>query len=119
MQASQLIEVDVGLPVPEDFALPNAKAESDIKLKTLPEGTYLETVTIGPPSNLAHATRKLRDYAAQEGMEFDVSSHESSAEGGKMEERSVWASRNEWYESDPEVVKDVNEWRTRLSFKLK
>ena len=133
MRSNQLVDMEVGVPVPDNFSLSAPDNSPDInsaglELKSLPAGTYLETIHIGAPSTLMDATRKYLQYAEKKGLEFDVQKADEGSltdrdRGGDGKEDSElkdwWAARLEWYESDPAVVKDEREWRTWLSFKLK
>ncbi len=110
MGAEDNFVVEVGIPVPEDYH--KAADEGEVKFSHLPAGKYLETTHIGAPTTLRGATKHLLEHAKDQGLEFDV-------ERGKEGERDVWASRLEIYDSDPKVVTDMDEWRTRLSIKLK
>lgn len=133
MGRNQLVDMEVGVPVPEGFDS-SALDSSDgaisgevPEVKYLPAGTYLETLHIGAPNTLMDATRKYLQYAEREGTEFHV---QKGAEGSLTERdrggdgetetqvKDQWAARLEWYESDPAVIEE-NRWRTRLSFKLK
>ena len=134
MGASQPTDMEVGIPVPEGFSLSALSSSegspdaSKFEVKTLPAGSYFETVHVGAPKTLMDATREYLQHADKEGVEFDVQKAKPGSltkrdEGGdgkaETQVKDRWAARLEWYESDPEVVKDVNEWKTRLSYKLK
>ena len=64
----------------------------------------------GHPDSLMQATGDLLAWAESEGLEFD---QEDTPEG------HAWASRTEWYYSDPVEVPDLNDWETELAFKLR
>ena len=133
MRDNQLVNMEVGVPVPENFELSaldssNDAATGPLELKSLPAGTYLETIHVGATSTLLDATREYLQYAEKEGLEFDVQKADEGSltdrdRGGDGKEdtelKDRWAARLEWYESDPKVVKDEREWRTWLSFKLR
>ena len=129
MAGESMVEMEVGRPVPETFQLPELGQEDlTLEVKILPEGDYLETVHVGSPQTLMEATQCLLEYAERQGIEFDVlkaqpeklgQGYRGSDEQIETETVDRWKVRLEWYESDPSVVKDVNEWRTRLSFKIK
>ena len=132
MGHNQLVDMEVGVPVPKGFSLAgiNSSSYADtsmFEVKSLPSGTYLETIHIGAPITLIDATRRYLQYSEEEGVEFDVQKSSSGIlskrdEGGDGEVRTQmkdrWVARIEYYESDPAVV-DEREWRTRLSFKLR
>ena len=56
------------------------------------------------------ATGELLAWAEGEGLEFDQ---------GTRPRVTAWASRTEWYFSDPVEVPDLNHWETELAFKLR
>ena len=86
-------------------------AQGDERVVTgeLPAGRYLETVHLGHPDTLEGATAQLLEYAATEGLEFDVV---DSPEGER------WTARLEFYLTDPAVQPDLDLWETLLAFKL-
>jgi hypothetical protein len=64
---------------------------------------------VGAPETLAGATASLLDWAAAEGLAFDMS---PSPEGER------WGCRLEIYLTDPRDQPDMNKWETRLAFRL-
>jgi effector-binding domain-containing protein len=76
---------------------------------TLPAGRYASTRHLGHPDGLYGATVGLLTWAGQEGLRFDK--HPS-------ERGEVWANRVEWYETNPVEQPDMDQWVTRLTFKL-
>jgi hypothetical protein len=64
---------------------------------------------VGAPETLAGATASLLDWAANEGLIFDVS---RSAEGER------WGCRLEIFLTDPRDEPDMSKWETQLAFRL-
>jgi hypothetical protein len=58
---------------------------------------------------LADATAALLDWAAEQGLTWDV----RETEGGQR-----WGARLEIYETDPAQEPDMNQWVTELAFRL-
>jgi len=70
----------------------------------------LGTLThVGHPSELAAATKALLDWAAEQGLTWDVTPSESG-------ER--WGCRLETYLTDPSQEPDMSKWVTQLAFRL-
>ena len=70
----------------------------------------LGTLThVGHPSELAAATKTLLDWAAAQGLTWDMSP-------GVNGER--WGCRLEIYLTDPRQEPDMSKWVTQLAFKL-
>lgn len=76
----------------------------------LPAGRYVTVKHHGHPDSLQQATGALLAWAEAQGLEFDQ---------WQAPEGHVWASRTEWYHSDPVEVPDLNDWETELAFKLR
>jgi effector-binding domain-containing protein len=95
------LELETGVPVA-------SQVEGDEQVRTglLPAGRYATVVHTGHPDTLVTATRGLLDWAAERGFDWD-------ADG------STWGCRLEEYLSDPDEVPDMNEWQTRLAFRLR
>jgi effector-binding domain-containing protein len=101
--ASQL-EIDNGVPV----AVP-AAGEGEVISGVLPAGRYATLTHVGHPSELAEATKTLLDWAAGQGLTWDMS---PGADGER------WGSRVEIYLTDPREEPDMSKWVTRLEFRL-
>lgn len=95
------LELEAGVPVA-------SQVEGDDQVRTglLPAGRYATVVHTGHPDTLVTATRDLLDWAAERGFDWD-------ADG------NTWGCRLEEYLSDPDEVPDMNEWQTRLAFRLR
>jgi effector-binding domain-containing protein len=100
----ELLEVEAGAPV-------TAAVEGDGRVMSgvLPAGRYATVVHVGHPDGLLDATRELLDWAAGQGLTWDVSPDEAG-------ER--WGCRLEIYLTDPTQEPDMNKWETRLAFRL-
>lgn len=101
--AGELV-VQAGVPV----AVP-VEADGHVEPDELPAGDYLCTVHVGPYDGLEAATGALLAHAEREGLRFDVQPSDAG---------EVWASRLEWYETNPAEEPDPARWVTRLELKL-
>jgi len=75
----------------------------------LPAGRYAELTHVGHPSELMAATKALLDWAAEQGLTWDM----TPGEGGER-----WGCRLETYLTDPSQEPDMSKWVTQLAFKL-
>ncbi len=75
----------------------------------LPAGRYATLTHAGHPSELMAATKALLDWAAEQGLTWDVT---PGADG------DLWACRLENYLTDPSQEPDMSKWVTQLAFKL-
>lgn len=98
------LEVEAGVPV---AVLPEPAGE--ITVGTLPAGHYATLNHVGRPDGLVEATRRLLDWAAGEGLEWDMTD-----EGGAQR----WGCRMESYLTDPADEPDTAKWETELAFRL-
>ena len=96
------LEVEVGWPVAEEMA-----GEGKVIGGVLPGGRYATVLYTGHPDGLIDATRALLEWAAGQGLAWDVV---PTADGDR------WSSRLEIYETDDDP--DMNKWETELAFKL-
>jgi effector-binding domain-containing protein len=80
-----------------------------VTVGVLPAGRYVTTRHVGHPSTLMAATAALLEWAAAQGLTWDVSASPSG-------ER--WGARLEIYLTDPRVEPDMNRWETELAFRL-
>lgn len=102
MSADMVVQAGVPVAVP-------VERDDHVEPDELPAGDYLSTVHTGPYEGLYAASGGLMAYAGREGLRFDK--HPSDA-------GEVWASRLEWYETNPAEEPDPARWVTRLEFKL-
>ena len=96
--------VQAGVPVAEAI-----ESYGRVAADELPAGRYLTTTHVGPYEGLYDATVGILRYAGTHGLSFDQ--HPS-------DKGDVWASRIEWYETNPAEQPDMSTWVTRLTFKL-
>jgi effector-binding domain-containing protein len=106
-----VIDMDAGLVVeagvPVDRPAPDEAG--DVRPGTLPAGDYLTTTHHGHPDQLVGVTADLLAWADAQGLTFDQ--HPSDA-------GDVWGSRVEFHETDPAVEPAMENWDTRLAFRL-
>jgi effector-binding domain-containing protein len=98
------LEIEAGVTVPQPLA-----GDGRVVAGTLPAGRYATLTYVGHPSELAGATQALLDWAAGQGLAWDM----SPGEGGER-----WASRLEIYLTDPSQEPDMSKWVTQLAFRL-
>ena len=98
------LEIDAGVPVP-----PGVAGDDGVVSSILPAGRYATVTHVGPPSELAAATKALLDWAAGQGLRWDMTTDDSG-------ER--WGSRLEIYLTDPGQEPDMSKWQTQLAFRL-
>jgi effector-binding domain-containing protein len=95
------LELETGAPVATPI-----EGDSQIRTGVLPAGRYATVVHLGDPDTLVTATRDLLQWASARGLEWDADGY-------------TWGCRLEEYLSDPEEVPDMNQWQTRLAFRLR
>jgi effector-binding domain-containing protein len=98
------LEIDAGVPVA-------AAVDGDVGVVSgmLPAGRYATTTHVGHPSELIGATKALLDWAAANGLTWDM----TPGEDGER-----WGSRLEVYLTDPSQEPDMGKWVTQLAFRL-
>lgn len=99
-----LLQVRVGFPSADGVA-----GEGEVVAGVLPGGRYVSVVHTGPPTSLAGATRDLLDWAAGQGLRWDMT---PTAAG------DAWGARMEVFLTDPRVEPDIERWQTELAFRL-
>jgi effector-binding domain-containing protein len=104
VQAGVPVDVPVGVPAAEAI-----EGDGRVTVDQLPAGRYLTTTHVGPYEGLYDATVGILRYAGTHGLSFD----QHPSDNG-----DVWASRIEWYETNPVEQPDPATWVTRLTFKL-
>lgn len=96
--------VQAGVPV----AAP-VEGDAEVGAGVLPAGRYVSVVHVGHYDGLYGATANLLRWAGERDLHFDKHPSDSG---------EVWASRLEWYETEPSEEPDPSTWVTRLAFKL-
>jgi effector-binding domain-containing protein len=98
------LEIEAGVPVA-------AATDGDgaVISGVLPAGRYATVTHVGHPSELLGVTKALRDWAAEQGLTWDMS---PDGDGER------WASRLEISLSDPREEPDMSRWVTQLAFRL-
>ena len=98
------VVVDVGFPVDRPL-----QADGDgIVTGVLPAGRYAVAVLRGDYSGIPAATGRLLDWGRANGVAWDA-----SPDGRE------WASRIEWYPTDPHEEPDPQKWETELAIRVK
>jgi effector-binding domain-containing protein len=98
------LEIEAGVPVAAAVA-----GDDRVVTGVLPAGRYATLTHVGHPSELVAATGALLDWAAEQGLTFDV----TPGDDGEQ-----WACRLENYLTDPSQEPDMSKWVTELAFKL-
>ena len=98
------LEIDNGVPV----AAP-VDGDGDVVAGVLPAGRYATVTHVGHPSELMGATKALLDWAAGQGLTWDMS---CGSDGDR------WGGRLEFYLTDPREEPDMSKWVTQLAFRL-
>jgi len=98
------LEMEAGVPVATA-----TDGDDQMVAGVLPAGQYATLTHVGHPSELMAATKALLDWAAEQGLTWDVT---------PSEDGDRWACRLENYLTDPRQEPDMNKWVTQLAFKL-
>ena len=98
------LAIEVGVPVASPI-----EGAGDIKAGTLPGGRYAVLTHTGAPATLLAANKALLDWAAGQGLSWDMS---DSADGQR------WGCRLEIWLTDPSEQPDMTKWETQLAFRL-
>lgn len=98
------LEIEAGVTVPQALA-----GDGRVVAGTVPSGRYATLTHVGHPSELAGVTETLLDWAAGQGLTWDV----SPGEDGER-----WGGRLEIYLTDPAQEPDMSKWVTQLAFRL-
>jgi effector-binding domain-containing protein len=98
------LEVEAGAPVAA--AVPG---DDRVLAGVIPGGRYATVRYTGHPMGLYDATVALLEWAAGQGLSFDVT---------ETEDGDRWGARLEIYESDPAQEPDMDQWVTDLAFRL-
>jgi effector-binding domain-containing protein len=98
------LEVEAGVPVAAAV-----DGDDQVISGVLPAGRYATLTHVGHPSELVKVTGALLDWAATQGLRWDM----SPADGGER-----WGCRLEIYLTDPSQEPDMSKWETQLAFRL-
>jgi effector-binding domain-containing protein len=98
------LEMEAGVPIATV-----TDGDDQIVAGVLPAGRYATLAHVGHPSELMAATKALLDWAAEQGLTWDIT---------PSEDGDRWACRLENYLTDPEQEPDMSKWVTQLAFKL-
>jgi effector-binding domain-containing protein len=98
------LEVEAGVPL----AAP-ADGDGEVISGVLPAGRYATVTHVGHPSELLGVTKALQDWAAGQGLTWDMSPEDDG---------DRWGSRLEIYLTDPRQEPDMSKWVTQLAFRL-
>lgn len=104
--------IDMARELAMEAGVPVAAAvdgDGQVVSGVLPAGRYAALTHVGHPGELIGATRALLDWAAGQGLTWDM----SPAEGG-----DVWGCRLEIHLTDPSQEPDMSKWVTQLAFRL-
>ena len=98
------LEVEAGVPVPAVM-----DGDDQVISGVLPAGRYATVIHVGHPATLVDATAALRDWAAEQGLQWDM----TAGDDGEH-----WGARLEIYQTDPTQQPDPSRWETQLAFRL-
>lgn len=98
------LEVEAGVPVASAVA-----GDDQVVAGVLPAGRYVTALHAGHPDDLIGAVAGLLDWAASQGLRWDM---HDTADGER------WGSRLEFYLTDPGQQPDMSKWETQLAFRL-
>lgn len=102
MASTLVVEVGVPLTAPVD-------GDDVVRAGILPAGRYATVLHTGHPAGLIDTTRELLDWATEQDLRWDV----VGAQDGEH-----WGARLEEYLTNPADEPDLDQWRTRLAFRL-
>jgi effector-binding domain-containing protein len=86
-----------------------AAGDGEVVAGVLPAGRYASLTHVGHPDELVEATTALLDWAAQQGLAWDMN---ETPEGQR------WGCRLEVYKTDPAEQPDMSKWEMELLFRL-
>jgi effector-binding domain-containing protein len=105
-----LIDMERQLEVGADVLVAAAAAgDGEVVAGVLPAGRYASLTHVGHPDELVEATTALLDWAAQQGLAWDMN---ETPEGQR------WGCRLEVYKTDPAEQPDMSKWEMELLFRL-
>jgi effector-binding domain-containing protein len=98
------LDIEVGVPVAAA-----AQGDGEVHAGLLPAGRYATVTHLGHPDQLIDATAALLDWAAEQGLQWDMS---------ETDDGQRWGCRLEVYNTDPAEEPNMNKWETELAFRL-
>jgi effector-binding domain-containing protein len=98
------LEVEAGVPIAAAV-----DGDEHVVSGVLPAGRYATLIHVGHPSELVEVTKALLDWAARQGLRWDM----SPTDRGER-----WGGRLEIYLTDPSQEPDMGKWQTQLAFRL-
>jgi effector-binding domain-containing protein len=98
------LEIEAGVPVAAA-----TDGDGEVISGVLPAGRYATVTHVGHPSELMGVTKALMDWAAEQGLAWDMS---PDGDGER------WGSRLEISLTDPRQEPDMSKWVTQLAFRL-
>lgn len=98
------LDIEAGVPV--DAAI---EGDKDVISGVLPGGRYVTVTHVGPFDKLMDVTTALLDWAAREGLTWDMIETENGQE---------WGCWLELYITNPSQEPDMSKWTTELAFRL-
>jgi effector-binding domain-containing protein len=98
------LEIEVGVPVAVAV-----DGDGEVHAGVLPSGRFATVTHVGHPDGLVGVTAALLDWAARQGLRWDMS---ETAHGQR------WGCRLEVYHTDPADEPDMRRWETELAFRL-
>ncbi|GLW90982.1 GyrI-like domain-containing protein [Actinokineospora globicatena] len=99
--AGDVIDVEVGVPVPEPVI-----GDDTVAAGSKPAGQYAVLLHKGHPDRIRETFAALDEWSEASGVEFDVTD-------------GVWAGRFESYLSDPAEVPDLADWETEVAYRVR
>jgi effector-binding domain-containing protein len=99
------LDIEVGFPVAAAVT-----GGGRVSAGVFPAGRYAVSSYFGPYDNLVAATSELLAWAEKNAIRWDT-----AISNGE----ETWASRIEWYPTDPAQEPDPQKWQTELAFKVK
>lgn len=98
------LEIEAGVPIAAPIA-----GQGDVFTGVLPAGRYAVLAHTGHPDDLLAVTASLLDWAAAEGLAWDVR---------ETPDGDLWGCRLESYLTDPAEQPDMAKWDMELAFRL-
>jgi effector-binding domain-containing protein len=98
------MDIEAGVPVAV-----SVEGEGNVISGVLPGGRYATVTHLGSFDKLVDVTAMLLDWAARQGLVWDMT---------ETEDGQAWGCRLEIYKTDPSAEPDMSKWATELAFRL-